>query len=112
VRPTQSSASLEPRLTWVSNCWSQNGWLSEAQDRFEVGREIVPANHVRVVVAGQFVEDDALTRLTQDLSERNEPAIAADLMENVVRDVAARNSNVGKNLLVSSLPRAAGHRGS
>jgi hypothetical protein len=65
-----------------------------------------------VVVAGQFVEDDALTRLTQDLSERNEPAIAADLMENVVRDVAARNSNVGKNLLVSSLPRAAGHRGS
>lgn len=110
---------LRPIYIIISNCHNSKGrWLSQAQSTFSVLPFTPPDNlPVMLVSDGQPLGDKAFKKrvlrlLNTCLSRGLSPNTMSRILVATVRHVASSNPLVGKNLLVSSIPKKSVRPGS
>jgi hypothetical protein len=114
---TQEQEELKPIYLIISNCHSSDGrWISQAEPVFSVF-SFTPPNDLPVMFASDGQPLDAQLRIrvkrllnhcvTKGLSSKT----IARILIATVRQVATSNHVVGKNLLITSIPKISVHPG-
>jgi hypothetical protein len=102
---------FRPIYTIISNAHSQSGsWLPEAQSKFVVLPFTLPDDEsVMLVADGQPLDNELRKRVLRQLQscvqKELSPKAIARILVATARYVAARNTMVGRNLLVNSIPK-------
>jgi hypothetical protein len=109
---------LRPSILRVSNALDDDGkWLRQAKRHFELVPLILDDGEpFRFLASGQPLTDQeeasVLRNLQRCLAQGRGPGAVARLLAVLVRVVAARNTAVGRSLLINVLPmRAVGQQG-
>jgi hypothetical protein len=109
---------LKPIYVIVSNSHNPEGrWLSQALPKFSVLAFTPPSNlPVMLVSDGQPLKSELRKRVSRLLKRCVKKGLSPKSMTRVlvatVRNVASSNARVGRNLLVSSIPKNSVHIGS
>jgi len=106
-------AQLQPTIVIVSNFFGEaDEWLAEARDEFSIATFFLKGNRpFGVIPAGQDLLPDELTSLNSSirkvLKRDAGPWALGRLLLDAARRVARRESAVGRDFLLTSIPRAA-----
>jgi hypothetical protein len=101
-----------PILSVISNFMNADGnQLAHAQDQFRIDTVALSRSHgVGILPVGQSVPQEIWVKLLRGakrIVKRAGPISMANLIANCIWEVAARNRMVGKDLMVSVIPRLA-----
>jgi len=109
---------LKPIYVIISNSHNSNGrWLSQAQPEFSV-LVFTPPDDLPVMLVsdgqmlGSALRKRVLRLLNKCVEKELSPKTIARILVATARNVASSNALVGRNLLVSSIPKESVHPGS
>jgi hypothetical protein len=102
---------FQPYLACVSNFFERGqGWLPNARDHFTGWVHSLGQDQWFFFVAGQSIAEDERRRLERAIRHGVERSVATHELTRLLvvqaREVAQRNSSVGRGLLVTAIPRA------